>query len=705
MNSFIPIVVTPYPDELLYSWVMRLAKINELAIETFFEIYFKEECFSKNKTIPVDIRKGYMNFYNQLNCDIDAMDLYFQLSTLQFELSFYPERQQIKILNNIIRPQSTFSTTIQYFFTKPHVCLECMKEDAEKYGEFYIHRSHQISGVVACHKHHTPLYSVDKCYKRKYIYDFENIITKLGDATEFNCRYADYVHKLLNIDFSSHSNDIMSLIIDEIKLKKENLNLTKQGILNEIEKILRKPCGDRWTKNNYLQLPQEVIPVLLNLFPNPSDFIARLPKHKMVIKNHCDICNKDFYTTKQALKDGWGCIDCDVQLGEQKLLERLIKIIGNNEYELKGFTSQSKKKLLLHHKVCDKDFPTDFAYFIFGNTRCKCTILMSRKEADKKMKKYKHFKLIEFSGSSHPAKFYHDKCGCEFELQFFRDFLETPKCRCCEIQKDVTQEIFEQEVKDIVGDEYTVIGRIKTRDDKIKIKHNTCGCVTEFKASDFLDGSRCPHCYCKASVDKIKSMLREYADDRYTIIGHDKYRIIIFDNETNIELKLRNKRVVQELLRPTPSPILPTHKKNTKIKVLDTWETWYQLCCEYKEEFGHLRIAHTEKYKGKLISDWCTNQRIAYKKGELSEDKVRLLKDIGFVFDIVFYDWYKRFEEYKQYVEETGSKLPKTDEVYRGNKVGTWVNTQRKQRNRGKLPARFEKILLEFNPDFFEPKR
>lgn len=42
--------------------------------------------------------------------------------------------------------------------------------------------------------------------------------------------------------------------------------------------------------------------------------------------------------------------------------------------------------------------------------------------------------------------------------------------------------------------------------------------------------------------------------------------------------------------------------------------------------------------------------------------------------------------------------------VYKGNKVGTWVRTQRHQESDGKLQPRFKELLLEFNPSFFDKR-
>ena len=130
-NKYIPIIVEPYPDELLYSWMIRLAKINELSNRMFFEAYLEEPCVKK-RPVQIDIRRGYRNFYKALNTDVDMMELYFQLSTTQFELSFVPTRQQIKILHNLLRNESELNYISNYFIQEPKMCLECVKEDVDK---------------------------------------------------------------------------------------------------------------------------------------------------------------------------------------------------------------------------------------------------------------------------------------------------------------------------------------------------------------------------------------------------------------------------------------------------------------------------------------------------------------------------------------------------------------------------------------------
>ena len=704
MNKFIPIVIEPYPDELLYSWIIRLAKVNELSTRMFLETYLDASRLSK-RTLKIDIRREYQKFYNSLNIDEDMMDLYFRTSTTQFELSFSHKRQQIKVFHNILRKEDDFNYISNYFFSEPKVCLECIREDINRYGESYIHRSHQLSAVVACHKHQTPLYNLNRHIEDKFDYDFENITNKVSDITDFDCKYADYTHQLLINNISSNSEDILSIVSNEIKEKMGKDNLHGQPLILFVANMINNNKKEILKRKETLTT-KEFITTLMLLFPNVDDFISKLPHYDMVIKKHCDKCNNDYYISNQAIKDGWGCTYCDESMDKTKLLKRLIKNIGEDEFEFRTTTITKRKRLVLYHKTTNRELTTNFSKFLYGNSKHYCTLSITRKEAEKRIKKHKHFKLIEYAGVSKPAKIYHDVCGQTFEVSQFDIFTNRPTCRCCETQH-FDLEKFKQQVKDLVGDEYEILGY--QREDVSStviatIKHNKCGTIKTYKAWNFLTGERCTKCRSLIRKEYLEEMLKKYSDDRYVVIGDiTNQKVKILDTQINQEFMLKSQHVVQEMLRPTPSPIFEFNNKERK--QISSWDAWCQLCKEYREEFGYLCPKRGEWYKGKLISRWCEDQRKLYNKGQLSEDKILQLQKLDFVFDVVFYRWNKKFEEYKEFVKDTGFLFPQESTIYNGNKVGRWVFSQRHEKTRGRLNPIYETLLLEFNPEFFKDLR
>ena len=699
MKILIPNMVSPLPDELLYSWVLILAKINGLSPELFFKTYFGEDVFGKKSIVPIEIRRSFREFYNNLDIDIPASDLYLKLSTMQFESLAYPEKMQTRLINNVFRKESILNNIKVYFFNKFNMCPECMKEDIETYGEVYIHRSHQLTGVKVCHKHHTPL--MIETPKKDFNYNYEDMVAMvLSKSLQEECNYADYVHQLLEGNIQSNSNALMTLVFKGFGIDTKS----KKDVIIEINKVLgNSNFSNVWAKNDDIVPIEDLMKLLMYLYPNPQDVIKQVEGYNLIVSKYCEKCNQYYYTTNQGLKDGWGCIYCDEKLGEEELLKRLIKVIGNNEYTFKSFSKGKGGRLSLYHKYCGQDISLLLGNFIFRHTKCNCNQKLQRQEAEKKMKAFPEFKLVEFGGSSMPAKFYHNNCNKHFVVSF-REFLRTPKCRCCEIQQDITPTVFRQKVKDIVGDEYEVLGDVYRLDDKVEIKHVNCGTIHEYKALQFLFGSRCPKCYIKMSIKKTNMMLEDYSNGRYKVIGQNKYFLILWDNKENKEIQLSGKHIAQELLRPTPSSILDIDMSKKNKTQITTWDSWYRLCLDYKEEFGHLYIKRNEKYRDLAIYDWVGQQRTQYNRGLLSNEKVQKLKEIGFIFDTVLYNWNIRFEEYKQYVADTGDISPKRNVIYNGKQVGNWVRTQKQQEERGKLQPRFKEILLDFNPSFFDSK-
>lgn len=67
-----------------------------------------------------------------------------------------------------------------------------------------------------------------------------------------------------------------------------------------------------------------------------------------------------------------------------------------------------------------------------------------------------------------------------------------------------TNEKFQQEVYNLVGDEYTFLENYKYAKTNIKVRHNKCGNVYEVTPNNFLRGKRCAKCHHKKLQDERK---------------------------------------------------------------------------------------------------------------------------------------------------------------------------------------------------------
>ena len=63
--GFIPKVPNPYPDELLYSWIHRISKVNELNIKTFSDAYLGKS-HTHIGNLSLDVKNEFLYFYQNL---------------------------------------------------------------------------------------------------------------------------------------------------------------------------------------------------------------------------------------------------------------------------------------------------------------------------------------------------------------------------------------------------------------------------------------------------------------------------------------------------------------------------------------------------------------------------------------------------------------------------------------------------------------
>lgn len=115
------------------------------------------------------------------------------------------------------------------------------------------------------------------------------------------------------------------------------------------------------------------------------------------------------------------------------------------------------------------------------------------------------------------------------------------------------------------------------------------------------------------------------------------------------------------------------------------WNYKYELVCEYLEDTGVLPKFDVI-YKDVELGAWCQLQRVTEKKGKMPEDRYRKFAEIGF-WDKKSFDalWTEKYELLREFIKKY-DRLPHSNEVYEGVKIGSWIKTQRVAQKRGKLP-------------------
>jgi hypothetical protein len=113
------------------------------------------------------------------------------------------------------------------------------------------------------------------------------------------------------------------------------------------------------------------------------------------------------------------------------------------------------------------------------------------------------------------------------------------------------------------------------------------------------------------------------------------------------------------------------------------WEDMYAELAEYRRQHGHCRVSSLSPEYQKL-GNWVRTQRTRHRQGELRQDQIRRLDELGFTWELWREQWDAMFAELVQYKAAYGHcDVPQAWEENR--KLGNWVITQRTYYKKGRL--------------------
>lgn len=195
-------------------------------------------------------------------------------------------------------------------------------------------------------------------------------------------------------------------------------------------------------------------------------------------------------------------------------------------------------------------------------------------------------------------KMLHNSCNNEYEVEP-ASLLSGTRCPHCFGKHKKTQEQFEQEIYDLVGDEYVVLGSYISGAKPVKMRHVECDHEWETIPRNFLFcGNRCPKCN-----GGLKYTHEEFIDRVYELVG-DEYEVLgeYINNKTKI--KMLHKTCGNEY-DVTPSKFTNVGRRCPKCKggVRKTHEEFmrdfneifgddYTVLGEYKSAFTFIKMRH-----------------------------------------------------------------------------------------------------------------
>lgn len=111
------------------------------------------------------------------------------------------------------------------------------------------------------------------------------------------------------------------------------------------------------------------------------------------------------------------------------------------------------------------------------------------------------------------------------------------------------------------------------------------------------------------------------------------------------------------------------------------WQDKYQELKQYAKDNGNTLVPA----KHPILGTWVNRQRNDKRNSKLSDEHIRLLDVIRFIWNAREQDWQDRYKELKQYFKENGNALVPA----RHPTLGTWVAKQRRNKKIGKLPEEY----------------
>jgi predicted nucleic acid-binding Zn-ribbon protein len=215
-----------------------------------------------------------------------------------------------------------------------------------------------------------------------------------------------------------------------------------------------------------------------------------------------------------------------------------VRDLVGDEYEFLEPYVNKRTKLRVAHNKCGNVYEVLPSNFLSGN-RCPYCFRASKQKTNSQFKREiknlvgsEYVFLDPYQGNHHKLRVKHTKCGHVYKVRP-NNFLSGQRCPYCYGNDKKTDAQFQQEVRNLVGFEYTFLDAYVNNRTKIRVKHNKCGHVYEVKPNSFLQGKRCPKCFgnAKKANDLFKKEVFSLVGDEYIFL--DSY----VNNKTKIRVK------------------------------------------------------------------------------------------------------------------------------------------------------------------------
>lgn len=279
--------------------------------------------------------------------------------------------------------------------------------------------------------------------------------------------------------------------------------------------ICTKQENNNKLRKTYKQFMDDVYTLVGNEYTVLGDYI----NSKTSIEIRHNRCGHIYQVRPSNFLSGKRCPACAKEDGIKKrtkshkqFVEEVFNLVGT-EYKVLGVYKNNSTPIKIKHTICGHIYSIVPNYFLGGN---RCSVCAKENTAQKLSKTHKQFieEVFNLVGAEYevlgtyinthtPVEIKHTICGHIYQVRPSK-FIKGNRCPECARNRKRTHEEFKEDVHSLFDNEYEVIGTYTNVKTKIEMKHNECGQIYLAIPRKVLNGQGCPHCSKKVSKGEKK---------------------------------------------------------------------------------------------------------------------------------------------------------------------------------------------------------
>lgn len=433
--------------------------------------------------------------------------------------NYIDRNTELKIFH--INCGNEFSIQPRYFFNKERKCPHCITEKLRNKKNTVFDNKLKQRGLV------------DFIRKSDYVdIDTEIKLLHIDCRREISVKPKHFFKKKNKCPHCSKKKSN----IKKRAVPKNEFYQNKINSLTNNEFIL---LSDYYNQNSYIELKHIKCG---HIFETRADGFEKR-------KNKCPNCSEIKNDSNKTI------------LQKVKELEDLL----GSQYEILDRGFNYNDNIVIKHKSCGRTFKLNVASITKFKNKKRVQILCPKCNAeDRKESFLDNLDRVQgpdiklkggYKGALVPTKFYHKKCNKTFITKphylLKRKIEHCPECR-----QESQQENFLKKLTDLHGDKFELVGNYNGYDNKVTLRHKTCGSIFDiFPSNLFSTPNPCRECSKKEILleknKKFKKKIKTLYDGKFDLIEEAlgvKYEVEFLCNscgntfEEKLETVLRGKK-------------------------------------------------------------------------------------------------------------------------------------------------------------------